>query len=119
MNNIRGLRATQVYERLKAYGYQGGYGMVSVHTGKLRKKRHEAYHELEFLPGEEAQIDWMEATLPFGKVYGFVFILAYSRYLFVQFYPRSALEFFSMVTLKHTGRSAALPGSIVMTILKV
>lgn len=88
------LRATQVYERLKAYGYTGGYGMVRVHTGKLRKKRHEVYHELEFLPGEEAQIDWMEATLSFGKVYGFVCILAYSRYLFVHFYPRSSLEFF-------------------------
>jgi hypothetical protein len=36
----------------------------------------------------------MEATLPFGKVYGFVFILAYSRYLFLTFYPRSSMEFF-------------------------
>lgn len=36
----------------------------------------------------------MEATLPCGKVYGFVFILAYSRYLFVRFYPRSSMEFF-------------------------
>jgi hypothetical protein len=36
----------------------------------------------------------MEATLPFGKVYGFVFILAWSRYLFVRFYPRSSMEFF-------------------------
>lgn len=88
------LKATQVYERLKGYGYQGGYGMVSVYSQKHRKKTQEIYHELEFLPGEEAQVDWMEATLPFGKVYGFVFILAYSRYLFVQFYPRSSLEFF-------------------------
>jgi len=56
--------------------------------------RRTAYHELEFLPGEVAQVDWMEATLPFGKVYGFVFILAYSRYLFVTFYPRSSMEFF-------------------------
>ncbi|MFN3740600.1 MAG: Mu transposase domain-containing protein [Thermodesulfovibrionales bacterium] len=32
--------------------------------------------------------------MPFGIVYGFVFILAYSRYLFVKFYPRQSLEFF-------------------------
>jgi hypothetical protein len=36
----------------------------------------------------------MEATLPFGKVHGFVFILAWSRYLFLTFYPRSSMEFF-------------------------
>ena len=58
------------------------------------RKTAQAYHELEFLPGEVAQVDWMEATLPFGKVYGFVFILAYSRYLFLKFYPRSSMEFF-------------------------
>jgi hypothetical protein len=49
---------------------------------------------LAFLPGEVAQVDWMEATLPFGKVHAFVFILAWSRYLFVKFYPRSSMEFF-------------------------
>jgi hypothetical protein len=52
------------------------------------------YHELEFLPGQCAQVDWMVANLPFGKVHGFVFILAWSRYLFVRFYPRSSMEFF-------------------------
>jgi transposase len=88
------LRATQVYERLKTYGYTGGYGLVIEQTGKFRKRSREVYHELEFLPGEAAQVDWMEAKLSFGKVYGFVYILAYSRYLFVQFYPRSSLEFF-------------------------
>ena len=36
----------------------------------------------------------MEARLSFGRVCGFVFILAWSRYLFVRFYPRSSLEFF-------------------------
>ena len=90
----RRLRATQVYARLKTYGYKGGYTMVSMATRRFRVPRRQAYHELEFLPGEVAQVDWMEATLPFGKVYGFVFILAYSRYLFVKFYPRSSMEFF-------------------------
>ena len=88
------LKATQVYERLKDYGYTGKYTAVSSYTRSMRKKRKEVYHELEFLPGECAQVDWMEANLPFGKVRGFVFILAYSRYLFVRFYPRSSMEFF-------------------------
>jgi transposase len=90
----RRLRATQVYKQLKAYGYPGGYTRVSMATRVYRKPRRRVYHELEFLPGECAQGDWMEATLPFGKVYGFVFILAWSRYLVTQFYPRSSMEFF-------------------------
>ncbi|MEI9479103.1 MAG: IS21 family transposase [Deltaproteobacteria bacterium] len=88
------LQAAQIRERLKAYGYTGSYRSLCRFTEQYRKKRRKAYHELEFLPGEVAQVDWMEATLSFGKVYGFVFILAYSRYLFLKFYPRSSMEFF-------------------------
>ncbi len=88
------LKATQVYERLKDYGYTGKYTQVSAYTKNFRKRGMTVYHELEFLPGQCAQVDWMEANLSFGKVHGFVFILAWSRYLFVKFYPRSSMEFF-------------------------
>jgi transposase len=88
------LKATQVYERLKGYGFMGCYGTVKVYTRSLRKKKLGWFHELEFLPGEEAQVDWMQWRFPFGVAYGFVLILAYSRYLYVQFYPRHSLEFF-------------------------
>lgn len=88
------LRVTQVYERLKGYGYSGGYDTLKVYTQSLRKKKTGWFHELEFLPGEEAQVDWMEWRFAFGILYGFVLILAYSRYLYVHFYPRHSLEFF-------------------------
>ena len=88
------LKATQVYERLKTYGFPGSYDTVKVYTRPFRKKKPRWFHELEFLPGEEAQVDWMEWRFPFGVLYGFVLILAYSRYLYVQFYPRHSLEFF-------------------------
>jgi transposase len=88
------LKATQVYDRLKSFGFLGGYGTVKRYTHSLRHKQAPAFHELEFLPGEESQVDWMEWRFPFGLVYGFVLILAYSRYLYVQLYPRHSLEFF-------------------------
>ncbi len=88
------LRVTQVYERLKGYGYSGGYDTIKVYTQSLRRKKRGWFHELEFLPGEEAQVDWMEWRFSFGILYGFVLILAYSRYLYVHFYPRHSLEFF-------------------------
>jgi len=88
------LKATQIYEKLREHGYNGSYTTVSIYTQKYRQKKRKAYHELEFLPGEEAQVDWMEERLPIGIAYGFVFILSYSRYLYVKFYPRHTLEFF-------------------------
>jgi len=88
------LKASQVYERLKPYEFKGSYTTVSLYTQKYRQRRKQAYHELTFLPGEEAQIDWIEERLPWGVAYGFAMILAYSRYLYVRFYPRQSLEFF-------------------------
>ena len=88
------LKTSQVYERLKSYEFKGCYTTVCLYTQKYRQKRRQAYHELTFLPGEEAQVDWMEERLPWGVAYGFVMILAYSRYLYVRFYPRQSLEFF-------------------------
>ncbi len=93
-NRYPSLMAFQIFERLKSYGYAGSYRSICRATEKYRKKRQKVYHELTFLPGEEAQVDWMEAKLPFGRVYGFVYILAFSRYLFVKFYPHASMEFF-------------------------
>jgi transposase len=89
------LKAIQVYERLVPYGFKGSYPTVCLYTRKFRNKKSKAYYELEFLPGEEAQIDWMVlAGTSFGTVYGFVFILSYSRYLYCKFYPKQSMEFF-------------------------
>jgi transposase len=89
------LKAIQVLQRLKSYGFTGGYTAVKRYTRSFRRKRKVTfYHELTFLPGEEAQVDWMQRRLPFGIVYGFVYLLAYSRYLYVHFSPRCTMEFF-------------------------
>jgi transposase len=63
-------------------------------TRKLRAKKPVMFHERVLLPAEEAQVDWMVLTLPWGTVYGFVYILAWSRYLVVRFYPKMTFEFF-------------------------
>jgi transposase len=88
------LKATQVYQRLRGYGFSGCYETVCIGTRRFRVRKKESYHELDFLPGECAQIDWLEVRFPWGVAYGFGMILAYSRYLYVRFYPRQSLEFF-------------------------
>lgn len=89
-----GLMAIQVLNRLCGYGYTGGYGTVKLATAEFRKKRAEAFFELVFLSGEEAQVDWTAWKIGTIPVYGFVYVLAWSRYAVVRFYPRHTLEFF-------------------------
>lgn len=88
------LQATQIYDRLLALGFSGSYASVSRATKKLRTKKPIMFHERVLLPAEEAQVDWMVLNLPWGTVYGFVYILAWSRYLVVRFYHRMTFEFF-------------------------
>jgi transcriptional regulator with XRE-family HTH domain len=47
------LMAFQVLNRLRGYGYTGGYGTVKQATMSYREKRKEAFFELAFLPGED------------------------------------------------------------------
>ena len=47
------LMAFQVLNRLRGYGYTGGYGTVKLATMAFRKKRPQAFFELTFLPGED------------------------------------------------------------------
>lgn len=89
------LKAKQIYERLLAYGYSGSYRRVSECTAGQRRKKTAAYHTLEFLPGEEAQVDWFFFNHPrLGKLAGFLYVLAYSRYAWGKFYPKTTFEFF-------------------------
>lgn len=89
------LKALQVYERLKLYGYTGSYPSVVLFTQSYRKPNVRAYHPLVFLPGEEAQVDWFFFNHErLGRVAGFVYILSFFRYAWGIFYPKTTFEFF-------------------------
>jgi transposase len=87
--------AIKVYEKLKNYGYQGSLTAVERLTRSFRCQRVHSFRELTFLPGEEAQVDWLVASLEnIGVVFCFLYLLAYSRLAFAKFYPRNSFEFF-------------------------
>jgi transposase len=89
------LKAQQVHGWLRARGVKISYPAVVKYTRGFRKKVPRAYHHLTFVPGEEAQADWCFINHPqLGKLYCFVFILSYSRYLFAHVFARSSFEFF-------------------------
>ncbi|MCK5215843.1 MAG: IS21 family transposase [Candidatus Omnitrophica bacterium] len=101
------LKANQVYERLKPYGYQGSYVSVARLSRQYRKIKPKVYHTLTFVPGEEAQVDWFFFNHEkLGQVAGFLYVLSYSRYAWGIFYPKTSLEFFMaghLVCFEHIG----------------
>ncbi len=94
-NEYPTLKAQQVHGWLKTRGARISYPAVVKYTRGFRKKVPKAYHPLSFLPGEEAQADWCFIHHPqLGKLYGFIYILSHSRYLFAHVFARSSFEFF-------------------------
>jgi transposase len=89
------LKAQQAHRWLRTRGVKISYPAVVKYTRQLRKKVPKIYHHLTFAPAEEAQVDWCFIKHPqLGKLYCFVFILSYSRYLFAHIFARSSFEFF-------------------------
>jgi transposase len=108
------LKASQVYQRLQARGVKVSYPTVTLETIPFRKRRQTIYHPLEFLPGEEGQVDWFFLNLPpLGKICGFALIVSYSRYLFAHLFPRSSFEFFIEGHLKAFESFGGLPQTLV------
>ncbi len=50
--------AQQIFQRLQADGFDGGYTLVKEYVRKVRPRRPAAFLTLSFAPGECAQIDW-------------------------------------------------------------
>lgn len=42
-------------------------------------------------PGRQAQVDFAEFCLPWGKRYALLVVLGYSRMMWLQFYPRQTM----------------------------
>ncbi|MBN2395293.1 MAG: IS21 family transposase, partial [Candidatus Atribacteria bacterium] len=107
------LKATQVYDWLIERDVAVSYPRVVQYTKHFRRKKEKIYHHLNFLPGEEGQVDW--AILPhpkIGRIYCFVLILSYSRYLFAHIFPRYSFEFFIEGHLKAFSFMKGLPHSL-------
>ena len=107
------LKAQQVHGWLRTRGVKISYPAVVKYTRGFRKKVPKVYHQITFLSGEEAQVDWCFIHHPhLGKFYGFVYILSYSRYLFAHVFARSSFEFFIEGHLMAFSASGGIPYGI-------
>lgn len=84
------LRATRLFDMIRARGYEGGIACVRRHVAEVRPvPRGEVYLRTESLIGEQAQVDWAHVG-SLGVVGGrrdlwvFVMVLAYSRAMWAE-----------------------------------
>ena len=81
------LSAVRLFEEVRAAGYPGGYGQVKRYVREVRPRPpEEPVQRFETEPGHQAQVDFAEFRLPWGKRYALIVVLGYSRYLWLQYY---------------------------------
>ena len=91
--------ATQVFQRLRAQGFTGGYSLVKAYVRTVKPRRSPAFLTLAFAPGECAQVDWGSfGSVPVGhtsrQLSFFVMVLCYSRMMYVEFTVSQTMEHF-------------------------
>lgn len=112
------LRATRIYEMIRARGYAGSAVQVRRVVARLRPVHREAFLALRTFPGEQGQADWAHfGEVRVGgarrKLSCFVLVLSYSRALVLEFFFDQTLENF----LRGHVRAFAELGGIPRTIL--
>jgi len=83
--------ATRLFAEIRAAGYSGGYTQVKVRTPNAAGIGGDAVVRFETPPGQQAQVNFAEFRLPWGKRYALVVVLAHSRPLWLQFYSRQTI----------------------------
>lgn len=86
------LTAQRLLVECRAAGYAGGYTQLSEYVQTLRPAPvSEPIVRFETPAGQQAQVDFAHCRLPWGVRYALFVVLAYSRLLWVRFYPRQDL----------------------------
>lgn len=87
------LSAVRLFTEVQAAGYRGGMSQLQAYVRRVRPRPPvEPVVRFETAPGQQAQVDFAEFRLPWGKRYALLVVLGYSRLLWVQFYPRQTMS---------------------------
>ena len=86
------LSAVRLFDELRAAGYPGGITRVREYVARVRPQpTPDPVVRFETAPGLQAQVDFAEFHLPWGKRFALLVVLGYSRLLWLKFYPRQTL----------------------------
>jgi len=83
------LSSVRLLAECRATGYDGGVTQLRDYVAGIRPRPEpEPIIRFETEPGVQAQFDFAEVRLPWGKRWALVVVLGYSRLLYVEFTPR-------------------------------
>ncbi len=87
------LTAVRLFKEVRAAGYPGSYNQVKRYARKVRPRPpEEPVVRFETPPAHQAQVDFADFLLPWGKRYAFLVVLGYSRILWLQFFTRQTMQ---------------------------
>jgi len=87
------LSAVRLFEECRAAGYAGGLSQLQCYVRQARPRpAPEPVIRFETEPGVQAQVDFAEVRLPWGRRYALLVVLGYSRLLWLTFYPRQTMQ---------------------------
>lgn len=83
------LSAVRLFDECRAAGYAGGYSQLKAYVAGIRPRPEpEPVVRFETPPGHQAQFDFAEIRLPWGRRFALLVVLGYSRVLDVAFVAR-------------------------------
>ncbi|MDB4916353.1 MAG: Transposase [Gemmatimonadetes bacterium] len=85
------LSAVRLYDEVRAAGYPGGITRCGSMSRASGRSPPDPVVRYETDPGHQAQVDFAEFRLPWGKRYALVVVLGYSRLRWLTFYPRQTM----------------------------
>jgi len=87
------LTAVRLFEEVQAAGYPGSLTQLKVFVRAVRPvPPPEAIIRFETPPGLQGQVDFAAVRLPWGPRFAVMYVLGYSRLLWVQFYARQTMR---------------------------
>ena len=87
------LSAVRLFEECRSAGYPGGVSQLQCFVRAVRPRPPiEEVVRFETPAGLQGQVDFAEFRFPWGKRFGLLFVLGYSRLLWLQYYPRQTMQ---------------------------
>jgi len=87
------LSAVRLFQEVKAAGYPGAYTQLKDFVREIRPKPEpEPLVRFETEPGHQAQVDFAQVRLPWGKRFALIVVLGYSRLLWLRFFQKDDMR---------------------------
>jgi transposase len=87
------LSSVRLLDEIRAAGYTGGYSQLTLYVQQVRPRAEpEPVIRFETEPGHQAQIDFAEVKLPWGRRFVLLVVLGYSRLMWLRFYPKQDMR---------------------------